>query len=160
MVRARFVPCSKKYDDHYSSQHGGDLGDVFIGTPVQSGYGLGGLISGLARSVVPLVGKIAKPLVGVLKPMIKKNAVPLIGKAVTGMMKARQRGRPAKQSFMEGINIGKDALEQLIRAEVDRRINLRERPRRKRATESSAFNNLSGGPRRKRSRQTSAFDWL
>ena len=52
MVRTKYIPCKHLYDNYYT-QSGGSY-PVFSGNLVQKGYGLAGLISGLARTVMSL----------------------------------------------------------------------------------------------------------
>lgn len=60
----RCVPLANPYDDicrHYKSQHGGSL-PVFQGSMYQRGYGIGNIISGLARHAIPLLKSSIVPL--------------------------------------------------------------------------------------------------
>ena len=131
MVRTRFVPCSKTYDAHYL-QSGGDIGEIFVGTPVQSGHGLGNLLSGMFRTALPLVGQIVKPIA-------KRAAGPLIGSTVGTMLRAKRRGHPVLSA---GLNEGKDVLQRIIGAEVKR------------------LTQRGGGPKRKRMRTVDSLDLL
>ena len=78
MVRAKYVPDTKFYNEYYS-QHGGSANlPVFSGRVIQKGYGLGGLIAGLARSVIPILTKNVTPLMSrgikYAMPLVKKGA--------------------------------------------------------------------------------------
>lgn len=67
--------CNKKcYIQHYVNQSGSGL-PYFSGSLVQEGYGLGNLLAGVARSVLPILGK-------TLKPIVKKTAKSLGRKVV------------------------------------------------------------------------------
>ena len=132
MVRTRFVPCSKTYDAHYL-QSGGDIGEIFVGTPVQSGHGLGGLISGLFRTALPLEGRFVKPI-------IKRAAGSMIGSTIGTMLRAKRQGQPV---LAAGFDKGKDVLQRIVRAEVKKRLS-----------------QTGGGPRRKRARKLDSLDLL
>ena len=87
MTKFKYQPHGGLYDAYYT-QKGGNY-PIFQGALITKGYGIGGLISGLARIVMPLVRKIlpvisrgAKhglPLIkrGV-KYAFKKNALPIL----------------------------------------------------------------------------------
>lgn len=83
---------------------------VFVGTPVQSGHGLGGLISGLLRKVIPLAGK-------VILPLVKKHEVPVVKNVAKNILSAGARGRTPKQALKTGPSVGKADISMLIRAE-------------------------------------------
>jgi len=57
MVRAQYVCNPRLYKEHY----GGGL-PTFIGDVTQDGYGIGGLIAGLFRGLVPLLSKSVVPI--------------------------------------------------------------------------------------------------
>jgi flagellar motor component MotA len=66
MPRAPYQPDRNKYHIHY----GRGL-PVFHGEMVQSGYGLGNLLSGLFRSALPILTK-------TVLPALKRTAVPIL----------------------------------------------------------------------------------
>lgn len=82
MVKTRYVPNASFYDAYYTQKGGSGLNfPVFQGSVIQRGYGLGGLIAGLARSIVPFIGKTIAPIVARgarhAIPIVKKGAVEL-----------------------------------------------------------------------------------
>lgn len=80
MVRAKFIPNRGYYDAYYCQKGGGQANfPVFQGSVIQRGYGLGGLIASLSRSIIPLLGKTVKPL---LKEGVKR-AIPVIKETAT-----------------------------------------------------------------------------
>ena len=53
-MRCTYHCNSKRFEDYYSTQVGKGL-SVFAGAPYQRGYGIGNILSGLTRSLVPLL---------------------------------------------------------------------------------------------------------
>lgn len=64
IVKMRRVPyvCNKaQYHDHFCNQLGS--GEIFKGSYIQQGYGLGGLLASAFRSSLPLMKKLGKAVV-------------------------------------------------------------------------------------------------
>lgn len=71
MVRTRYVCNAKKYKQHY----GRGLDAAFVGDIIQDGYGLGGFLSGLWRSAIPIVMPFLKNTAKTVgKTLVKKGA--------------------------------------------------------------------------------------
>jgi hypothetical protein len=77
MVRVKYCPQKQLYDDYYI--HSGGNYPVFQGSLIQKGYGLGGIISGLARMVIPLIKSGVQRAI----PLVKKGALELGKHALT-----------------------------------------------------------------------------
>lgn len=89
-MKVKYIPQSKLYNEYYCQRGNGGY---FSGLPMQKGYGLGGIISGLARSVAPL-----------LKPIIK-----------SGTKQVLKHGKPmlkniGRQAFNAGVKGFTDVL--------------------------------------------------
>ena len=59
-MRVKYCYDAKAYESYYLSQVGDGM-PYFAGARVQQGYGLGNLFSSIAKSVLPLIKKGAKP---------------------------------------------------------------------------------------------------
>ena len=59
--RCEYRCCPKLYEDYYSNQVGHGL-PVFVGGPSFRGHGLGSLLAGIGRAVVPLLKRGGKAL--------------------------------------------------------------------------------------------------
>lgn len=62
------------YIHHYTRQSGEGL-PYFRGSLVQEGYGLGNLLSGVARSILPDLKKSIKPIIKKRAKVVGKNVV-------------------------------------------------------------------------------------
>lgn len=95
-MKVKYVPCSKTYDDYYM-QRGHNSLVYFKGTPIQRGYGIGGLIASLARSAIPLFKKAVIPTLGKMGKSMMKRAIPMVKKG-------------AKHALQEGLSGVEDVL--------------------------------------------------
>jgi hypothetical protein len=84
------------YQKYYSQTGQGNI-PVFRGELYQSGYGIGGLLSGLFRSIIPMLGRTVKPLL--------KTGARALGKAAL---------RAGKQ-VLKDSGTGKQTLKQSVR---------------------------------------------
>ena len=81
------------YQKYYSQTGHGNI-PVFRGDLYQSGYGIGGLLSGLFRSIIPTIGRTVAPLI--------KSGAKALGKAAlrAGKQIIKNSG---KQSLKESV---------------------------------------------------------
>lgn len=91
-MRAKYVPCGKIYDDYYMQRGHSGLA-YFKGIPIQKGYGLGGIIAGIARSAIPLFKKAVLPTLGKVGKSMMKRGIPM----------AKKGARYALQEGLSGI---------------------------------------------------------
>ena len=96
MVRTKYTPNTNFYNEYYS-QNGNGLYPSFQGSIIQKGYGLGGLIAGLARSVIPILTKNIGRGVKYAMPLVKKGAKDLVKKG------AKDLGRHVISSGAQSI---------------------------------------------------------
>ena len=78
MTKVKYQPQKQLYDSYYTQSGRGNF-PVFQGALIQKGYGLGGIIGGWFRSIIPL-----------MKPMLSKGiqyALPIIKKKTTKLGK-------------------------------------------------------------------------
>ena len=85
MKNVRRPTDTKAYEDYYLHQVGQGI-PTFEGPNLQRGYGLGGIVSGLLRSAVPL---------------FRRAAIPLIKRGVRSL---------GKHALKTSVNIAQDAL--------------------------------------------------
>ena len=100
MVRTKYIPCKHLYDNYYT-QSGGSY-PVFSGNLVQKGYGLAGLLSGLARTVMSLGQNmpIATKTIQRITGKLAKHAVPILKKSAKNLAK-----KTLKSSIKEVPNL-------------------------------------------------------
>lgn len=89
--------CNEALYKKYYSQTGQGNIPVFRGDLYQSGYGIGGLLSGLFRSIIPTIGRTVKPLL--------KSGAQSLGKAAL---------RAGKQ-ILKDSHAGKQTLKESVR---------------------------------------------
>ncbi len=92
-MRYKIIEPRGIYDDflcgHHNKQYGGNAATIppFIGIPYQRGYGIGNIISGLFKSVIPL----AKNVFKVAKPILKKTGKQMLKRTVKGGVNVIQK---------------------------------------------------------------------
>lgn len=95
MAPVSFYPQNDYYRHHYAGRHHQLGGDVFAGTRYQRGYGLGALISGLFKSIVPMIGRNVVPLLKSGAKAIGKHAI----KAGSNVIQDALKGQSLKSSL-------------------------------------------------------------
>lgn len=104
MVRhCPYNSCQRLYDDYYTQQVGHGL-PVFVGGRSHRGYGLGSILAGIGRSVVPLLKKGGKALLkeGARTGLRVAHDV-LSGESVGSSLK-RQASQGGKRLFNQAFN--------------------------------------------------------
>ena len=86
------MPNSRLYENYYCQK--GDGFPVFQGSVIQKGYGLGGIISGLTRSIIPLLGRTITPLL----KQGAKHAIPIVKEG------ARELGKHALETGVKSLS--------------------------------------------------------
>ena len=105
------------YNQYYNAQTGsGSSYPVFQGDLYQHGYGIGGLLSGLFRNIIPTIGRVVKPLIRSGGKALVKSAVRM-GKNVA---KDVIRGKSLKKVLRDNA---KEELKQLGKQGVSHLFN-------------------------------------
>jgi hypothetical protein len=93
---------TRKYHANIHIVHYGSGLPVFRGDVYQQGYGLGGLLSGLFRAVIPIFKPLAKAAIKRSVPMLKRGAKELGKTALSAtsniLSDAIQHKRPIRES--------------------------------------------------------------
>lgn len=90
MAPVTFHPDPKFYRNHYN-QRGGSH---FSGTRYQKGYGLGGILAGFFKSILPAIGRHVVPLLKSGAKAVGRHAL----EAGTEVLEDTLRGKPLKQA--------------------------------------------------------------
>ena len=98
------------YDDYYMNQAGYGL-PYYSGTPYMKGYGLGGILSGVLRSVVPMFKSAGKSL---LREGLKTG---------TGILTDALDGRNIKESASQRLSQSAKQLTQRAAQSLSNRLN-------------------------------------
>lgn len=136
MPRYPYVTNCKAYEDHYSSQVGHGL-PVFLGGRTQRGRGLGSLLGGIGRSLMPLVGK-------TLLREGAKTGLAVIGDVLAGQnvksalsQRAKQTGKRLLQQAVGRVTAAPPG--QPARKRIKSSATARQRQKRRRRNKTDIF---------------------
>ena len=115
MVAYRADP--EVYREYYMTGRGGGMNfPVFSGDRFQQGYGLGNLLAGLFRSIIPTVKRILPSITKIAKPILKKGAQTLARTAIKSGKTALKHA--VKQSKPVNPNKLKETLKRTAKKEL------------------------------------------